>query len=141
MAREDAEAVADLEKQVPSPWNISLISSELDYASAFTLVAEAAGEVAGWCCCRHVSPEAEMLKMTVAVKWRRRSVATRLLKSLESKLREIGVENLYLEVRSRNVPAAKFYDRAGFTVHVRRINYYSQPSDDALILHKLLHHH
>ena len=141
MAREDVEAVADLEKQVPSPWNISLISSELDYASTFALVAEATGEVAGWCCCRHESPEAELLKVTVAAKWRHRSVATRLLISLEIKLRAIGVESLYLEVRSKNIPATKFYDQAGFTVHGRRINYYSQPSDDALILQKLLHHH
>jgi ribosomal-protein-alanine N-acetyltransferase len=141
MAREDVEAVADLEKQVPSPWNISLISSELDYASTLALVAEATGEVAGWCCCRHESPEAELLKVTVAAKWRRRSVATRLLISLENKLRAIGVESLYLEVRSKNVPATKFYDQAGFTVHGRRINYYSQPSDDALILQKLFHHH
>lgn len=141
MAREDIKAVADLEKQVPSPWNISLISGELDYSCSFALVAEAAGDVAGWCCCRYENMEAELLKMTVAAKWRRRSVATRLLNTLEITLRARGVEKLFLEVRSKNVPAATFYDQAGFTVNGRRINYYTQPRDDALLLQKLLDHH
>ena len=139
MARNDVKAVADLEAQVPSPWNRSLISSELNYARSFVLIGEAAGEVAGWCCCRHESTEAEVLKLSVAMKWRRRSVATRLLNALESRLREINVESLYLEVRSKNAPALTFYAQAGFTVQGRRINYYSQPSDDALLLRKLLH--
>ena len=138
MATEDVEAVADLEKQVFSPWNKSLIESELDYASSFALVAEASGGLAGWCCCRHVHAEAELLKMTVAEKWRRRCVATRLLQTLERKLQEINVARLYLEVRSKNFPAVAFYNQAGFTVSGRRINYYIQPSDDALILQKLL---
>ena len=137
-AREDVEAVADLEKQVSSPWNISLISSELVYPGSVVLVAESAGEAAGWCCCRYESTEAELLKLTVAEKWRRRSVATRLLDALESKLREMSVDSLYLEVRSKNIPGTTFYAQAGFTVHGRRINYYSQPHDDALILQKQL---
>ena len=140
MAREDVEAVANLEAQVSSPWNISLISSELNYASSFAFIAEAAGEVVGWCCCRYASTEAELLKITVAVNWRRRSVATRLLNTLERKLRAMSVASLDLEVRSKNVSAAAFYGQAGFTVTGRRINYYSQPRDDALLLQKLLHH-
>ena len=140
IAREDVEAVADLEKQVFSPWNKSLIESELDYASSLALVAETSGELAGWCCCRHVHAEAELLKMTVAKKWRRRSVATRLLHTLERRLGKINVARLYLEVRSKNFPAVTFYNQAGFTVGGRRINYYNQPSDDALILQKLLFH-
>ena len=139
MASNDVMAVADLEAQIPSPWNRSLISSELNYARSFALICEASGEVAGWCCCRYESTEAELLKLSVAVTWRRRSMATRLLNALESRLREISVASLYLEVRSKNVPALAFYDQAGFTVQGRRINYYSQPSDDALLLRKLLH--
>jgi ribosomal-protein-alanine N-acetyltransferase len=87
-----------------------------------------------------VHAEAELLKMTVARKWRRRSVATRLLHALERRLREIDTARLYLEVRSKNFPAVTFYNQAGFTVSGRRINYYNQPSDDALILQKLLFH-
>ena len=140
IATEDVEAVADLETQVFSPWNKSLIGSELDYASSLALVSETSGELAGWCCCRHVHEEAELLKMTVAKKWRRRSVATWLLHTLERKLREINVARLYLEVRSKNFPAVTFYNQAGFTVSGRRINYYKQPSDDALEMQKLLFH-
>lgn len=141
MASNDVEAVVDLEKQVFSPWNKSLIKSELKYASSIALVVKTAGELAGWCCCRYENTEAELLKMTVAEKWRRRSVATRLLNALESRLRAMSVESLYLEVRAKNVPATTFYNQAGFTVTGRRINYYSQPNDHALILQKLLYDH
>jgi ribosomal-protein-alanine N-acetyltransferase len=87
-----------------------------------------------------VHAEAELLKMTVAEKWRRRHAAARLLHVLEHELHEREVVRLYLEVRSKNVPAVSFYTQAGFTVNGRRINYYSQPGDDALILQKLLFH-
>ena len=140
MLREDAAAVAGLERQVPSPWSRALIEGELGYPGSTALMAFAAGEVAGWCCCRQVGGEAELLKMSVARRWRRRRVATRLLHHLEGGLCEKHVERLYLEVRSKSAPAVSFYTHAGFTVHGRRINYYSQPDDDALLMLKLLFH-
>ena len=63
-------------------------------------------------------------------------MATCLLAALEKGLRDVGVVRLYLEVRSENLPAVSFYHQSGFTVTGRRINYYSQPSDDALVLQK-----
>ena len=134
------ETVAEFEKQVFSPWNRSLIKGELDHPGSSAFVAITAGEPVGWCCCRHVHAEAELLKMTVAEEWRRRHVATRLLHTLEHELREREVGRLYLEVRSKNIPAVAFYIQAGFTVTGRRINYYSQPGDDAQMMQKLLFH-
>ena len=134
MTHGDVKAVVHLEKKVSSPWSRSLIEVELGHARSITLTAMAAAEVVGWCSCRYVQDEAELLKIGVAKKWRRCSVATCLLATLEEELRDVGVVRQYLEVRSENLPAVSFYQHAGFTVTGRRINYYSQPSDDALVL-------
>ena len=127
MIHGDVEAAAHLEKNVFSPWSSSLIEVELDNARSLAFAALAATEVVGWCTCRYVKDEAELLKI---------GVATYLLAALENGLRDVGVVRLYLEVRSENLPAVSFYHQTGFTVTGRRINYYSQPSDDALVLQK-----
>ena len=136
MVGRDVEIVVRLEKQAPSPWGRSLIKDELNRNHSFTLVAAVAEEVVGWCCSRYVKGEAELLKISVAESWRRRSVAKFMLAALEKQLRTVAVLTLYLEVRSENLPALSFYRQVGFTVTGRRINYYSQPRDDAVILRK-----
>ena len=136
MIGRDVEIVVRLEKQAPSPWGRSLIKDELNRNHSFTLVAVVADEVVGWCCSRYVKEEAELLKISVAQSWRRRSVAKFMLAALEKQLRTVAVLTLYLEVRSENLPALSFYRQVGFTVTGRRINYYSQPRDDAVILRK-----
>ena len=136
MVGRDVETVVHLEKQAPSPWGRSLIEDELNRDHCFILVAIVADEVAGWCCCRYVQDEAELLKISVAESWRRRSVARQMLAALEKELREVGALTLYLEVRSENLPAVSFYRQAGFTATGRRIKYYSQPRDDAIVLIK-----
>ena len=136
MVGRDVEIVVRLEKQAPSPWGRSLIIDELNRSHNFTLVAVVAEEVIGWCCSRYVQNEAELLKISVAESWRRRSVAKFMLAALEKQLRTVAVLTLYLEVRSENLPALSFYRQAGFTATGRRINYYSQPRDDAVILRK-----
>lgn len=136
MIGRDVEIVVRLEKQAPSPWGRSLIKDELNRNHSFTLVAVVADEVVGWCCSRYVKDEAELLKISVAQSWRRRSVAKFMLAALEKQLRTVAVLTLYLEVRSENLPALSFYRQVGFTVTGRRINYYSQPRDDAVILRK-----
>lgn len=136
MIGRDVEIVVRLEKQAPSPWGRSLIKDELNRNHSFTLVAVVADEVVGWCCSRYVKDEAELLKISVTQSWRRRSVAKFMLAALEKQLRTVAVLTLYLEVRSENLPALSFYRQVGFTVTGRRINYYSQPRDDAVILRK-----
>ena len=136
MIGRDVEIVVRLEKQAPSPWGRSLIKDELNRNHSITLVAVVADEVVGWCCSRYVKEEAELLKISVAQSWRRRSVAKFMLAALEKQLRTVAVLTLYLDVRSENLPALSFYRQVGFTVTGRRINYYSQPRDDAVILRK-----
>lgn len=140
MAEGDIGDVFQLESQVPSPWSSSLIEEERRRAYSIVLVAVAEDEIISWCCTRAIKSEAELLKLVVAEEWRRRSAGTTLLAALEQRLLKTGVQWLYLEVRSANQPAISFYRQAGFTQVGKRINYYSQPKDDALIFKKTNDH-
>lgn len=134
MEKGDIGSVAEIEQAELSAWSSSLIEAEFSRAGSTLLAAVVNNRIIGWCCARVAGNEAELLKIGVAPGFRRRSVGTGLLSSLMKTLEVIPVDTLFLEVRSRNETALGFYERLGFTPVGRRINYYSQPVDDALIL-------
>nr|WP_240191719.1 ribosomal protein S18-alanine N-acetyltransferase [Desulfoprunum benzoelyticum] len=132
----DIDRVAQLEQGEPSAWNSVDIRRELDQPEGFRLVAveESGGGIVGWCCSRSLETEAELLKITVLDRCRRRGVASALLACLKGRLVGKGVRTLFLEVRSHNDPAFQLYRRDGFAEVGRRRRYYSSPEDDALIM-------
>lgn len=138
MENDDIDAVAIIEHAELSAWSISLIETEFNCENSILLVACSNDCVIGWCCARVIGSEAELLKISVAQNFRRQSVGTRLLYALLQSLKKLQGETLLLEVRSQNEVALGFYHWLGFTPVGRRINYYSQPNDDALILSKII---
>jgi len=138
MVAADLAAVADIDRQEPSPWSEIALAEELQRDDGFLAVICLGETVAGWGCLRHSGYEAELLKITVARTFRRQKLGSCLFDYLLTSLEQHGVEALFLEVRSCNRPALSFYRSSGFTDVGRRINYYRQPSDDALILRKPL---
>jgi ribosomal-protein-alanine N-acetyltransferase len=138
MERSDIDAVAAIEHAEPSAWSTSLIAAEFNCDYSMLLAARINGCVVGWCCARVIGGEAELLKIGVARTHRLQSVGTSLVSALLKTLKKSGVETLLLEVRSKNGAALSFYQWLGFTPAGRRISYYSQPDDDALILQKTL---
>ena len=88
-------------------------------------------EVAGFAAWREVTTgEWELLNLAVAPAFRRCGVASLLL----SKLLESQPETIFLEVRQSNHAARALYELKGFReVGVRR-NYYSSPTENAIVL-------
>ncbi|MBT8334417.1 MAG: ribosomal protein S18-alanine N-acetyltransferase [Desulfobacterales bacterium] len=138
LAYADIADLAEIEKEEPSAWSQDAIAAELLQTDGLQFVFSKSGITSGWLCCRISGCEAELLKVTVSKKCRHRGVATLLLSCLEQELTERGVGKLFLEVRSSNVSAIAFYFQVGFTEVGRRINYYRQPTDDALLFKKKL---
>ncbi len=101
---------------------------------ASLLVAETGGMVIAWLSAFCVPPEAELRRIAVAGKWRRRGVAAALLATLGEKLVCTGGEQLFAEVRARNRPALNFYWKSGFVQVGYRRGYYTDPPDDALVI-------
>lgn len=135
LGQDDIATVLAIEQENPSPWTEAMVQGEFCLASAqqYVIVADS-GIVVGWCCCRVVEPEAELLKIAVKKQFRRRGLASELLENLISKLRDRQVEGVFLEVRAKNGPALSFYEKHGFVQAGRRSCYYSNPTDDAVIM-------
>jgi ribosomal-protein-alanine N-acetyltransferase len=134
MVAADVVAVEDLETQFPSPWTGKQIFAELDRKSGISLIAENKEGVVGWCCGMATAPEAELFKIAVAANRQRRGVANFLLQELVILLVGRRVEQIYLEVRSENIPARALYRSSGWKEQGKRKNYYTNPVDDAILL-------
>jgi ribosomal-protein-alanine acetyltransferase len=139
MVKEDLAGVAVIEGENLSPWSVDSLSQELEIQQACQFVAEAPdAQIIGWCACRVIWPEAELLKIAVKKENRERGVGRSLFKHLFEELQKRKVTSLFLEVRLGNRIALDFYERHGF-VHVgARPGYYSNPPDSAMILKKNL---
>jgi ribosomal-protein-alanine N-acetyltransferase len=92
------------------------------------------GTVVGMLVGRVAADEFEILNMAVGRKWRRHKVATRLVKTALESARTAGARKTYLEVRSSNEGGIWFYKRIGFRGTGRRLNYYQQPKEDAVLM-------
>ena len=136
---EDVDGVAEIEADSFSPWNRGQIVSELKRKTGIALVAVTSdGVVQGWCCGLLAGSEADLLKVAVSFVWQRQGIATALLGELSHLLIIQGAEQLFLEVRSRNIPARELYVKQGFQETGIRRNYYKEPGDDAVIWAKKL---
>jgi len=102
------------------------------------LVAEMPGEVVGFAVALVIAPEAELESIGVAADCQRRGVGRGLLGELLRRLTEAHVTALDLEVRESNQAAVEFYARSGFREIGRRIRYYRDPVEDALLLRFVL---
>ena len=80
-----------------------------------------------------VQGEAELLRIAVDKRYRKRGIAQSLMQDMLDELVESGSEKVMLEVRAHNVAAVKLYKSFGFKDIFVRENYYHNPEDDALI--------
>lgn len=131
----DLPALQRLERDgFDDPWSENSLRDELAHPESVVLVAEGGedGEplaYAGW---RTAAGEAELLRLAVAPRWRRRGVAAVLLTAGDRALHAAGCDRCYLEVRDDNDAAIALYERLGFHRIGRRRGYYGA-SRDALL--------
>lgn len=135
MRQDDLDAVTGIEIETLSPWSPGSLAEELLVRQGRQLVAESTDlGIVGWCCCRWIWPEAELLKIAVATEHRKKGIGTSLFSSLVTELQFQAFTALFLEVRAKNRQALSFYQGHRFQQVGTRLNYFSHPADDALIL-------
>lgn len=139
MRDEDLDAVAGIENETLSPWSRASLAEELQVRQGRQMVVELRdSRIVGWCAWRQLWPEAELLKIAVTTGERNTGVGTFLLACLIAELQDQAYSSLFLEVRAKNLLALSFYRGHGFLQVGRRSHYYTDPSDDALILKREL---
>ena len=132
---DDAPRIAELEAEIFSDgWGQKDILSCICSEGGICYTALVDGRVAAYILGRLSAPEGEIYRIATAPEYRCRGIAYRLLNYAIKCEKGRGLECLFLEVRASNIPAIKLYKSHGFKDMGRRKNYYSNPTEDAILM-------
>jgi len=135
MEMHDIPRVLEIERiSFSEPWSESAFLNEILKSYAFNRVAVRGNSVIGYICVNYIIDEGHILNLAVDPDFRRQGVATILMNGAIHELRRKGCDYLYLEVRTSNTAAKRFYERFGFAVAGIRKDYYLFPKEDAVIM-------
>jgi ribosomal-protein-alanine N-acetyltransferase len=92
------------------------------------------GQVIAYCAAWQIFEELHINNLAVLPEWRRRGVARELLRHVCDRGVAEGATRSTLEVRASNHAARQLYERFGFRPGGVRRSYYTNPTEDAVIL-------
>ena len=132
----DCPAVEQLFRECFShPWEGKAIEAMFTAGGYYSLVAEnEKNEIIGYVGMRSVCDEADITNVAVRPDARRKGIAHLLVRRLLEAAGQEGIRSVYLEVRASNRPALLLYEHAGFRVCGRRMDYYTEPTEDAILM-------
>jgi ribosomal-protein-alanine N-acetyltransferase len=133
----DVDAIVALEQaSFTNPWGRDTLVWELtnsDVTRVYVL-RDAEDRAVAFCIAWVIFDELHINTLAVSPAHRRQGLATVLLRALMAEAAQDGARKATLEVRASNTAALELYARLGFTVSATRPGYYTNPSEDALIL-------
>lgn len=139
----DIPVLVGIEKDIypESPWSAAQFREELFGVPKTRkyLVALSENEIVGYGGIALAGDVADIHTLTVLPGFRRKGIASYMLKELEAWAQEKGVANFMLEMREGNSEAQPLYEKYGYSVISRRDNYYA-PGIHALIMRKEIAH-
>ncbi len=134
----DSEAVSEICRRSPQAAQWPKESYDQAHSSGqIILIAELNGQVSGFLVVRIIGGEAEILNAAVDPAVRRKGIGTGLLSTAVSSARARNAKSIYLEVRESNSAAISFYRQHGFEKTAKRRQYYSSPTENAVVMKKL----
>ena len=135
MKKHHLDAVFCIEQNSFShPWSRQSFEDELKKDSSYLFVALENGKVAGYAVMSTVLDEGSLLDICVDEKFRRKGVAKALFEKLLEVACDLSLAFITLEVRASNVSALKLYESLCFEKVAIRKNYYSKPTEDAVLM-------
>jgi len=139
MIPDDLEEVLSVEQSsFQSPWTRNMFIQELSSPIARNLtlwVTTGKSRVlAGYMIFWIVAKEVHLQKIAIRPEFRRRNVATCLMRALMHSAREEQCRTVFLEVRRSNAAAIKLYEKFGLVIKCMRRSYYSEEGEDALTM-------
>ncbi len=135
MEIDDLPQVMEIEEESFSvPWSKEGFFTFLTREDTMFLAVEEKGEILGYCGTLIVLDEADVLNVVVKRERRREGIGYFMMQSVMILLKEQGVRILHLEVRKGNSEALRLYERVGFVRDGLRKDYYSDPTEDAILM-------
>ena len=134
MGFSDLEEAYKIELDVnPSPWKYETFLSSFEVGHK-GLICKKDNLMIGFIIFSPVNPEAHILSISVRNEMQSKGIGTLLLKSMLDQCKVMNYKKIFLEVRLSNVKAINFYEKFGFSKDAIRNNYYTDNSEDALLM-------
>ena len=136
MTRADLGSVMSIERAAFSmPWKATTFESLLQRSDADLIAAVAEDDhLVGYAVVWTVVDQAELGNVAVHDDWRKRGVGRTLVEAALERARARAAVECFLEVRESNRNAQSLYEKCGFRSIGRRRRYYSNPTEDALVM-------
>ena len=90
--------------------------------------------LAGYIVARETAGELHINNVAVREHYRRQGIGRALLARIVEEAERLRVTTAFLEVRHGNLAAQSLYEQCGFKAIARRSNYYSSPTEDAVVM-------
>ena len=134
MGLSDLEEAYKIELDVnPSPWKYETFLSSFEVGHK-GLICKKDNLMIGFIIFSPISPEAHILSISVRNEMQSKGIGTLLLKSMLDQCKVMNYKKIFLEVRVSNEKAINFYEKFGFSKDAIRNNYYTDNSEDALLM-------
>ena len=132
-------AATDLEKSAGDVgWSRIQFEKELLLPVSRFFVLTVGRALAGYGGYWKVGDEAQITNLVIAMQNRRHGLGTQLIRFLLQNAEREGCRRCILEVRASNQAAQMLYRKAGFRDMGRRPGFYTNPTDDAILMEKAL---
>ena len=95
-------------------------------------------KLAGFLLARSLFDYLEVLKVGVSPEYQRQGIGTQLMEEAYAEGIKRGCRRCFLEVRKSNEGAIQFYYNHRFRIAGTRLNYYTDPIEDAWIMERIL---
>ncbi len=134
----DIKSLVNLgEKYFSDFWNDETLKNYCENSRLILLKScDENGNVLGYICGRYIYETSEIDRVVVDEKYRGKGFAKSLINEFEKIAKSKNVFEILLEVRASNTPAQKLYEKCGFEKISERKDYYSNPTEDAIIMRK-----
>lgn len=121
-----------------SPWSEQALREGLHEPSTVFFTALLGNEPAGYLGMQAPADEGYITNVAVFPEYRRRGAARALLRRAARYAEEKGLRFISLEVRRSNFAAIRLYESEGYRPVGERRNFYSFPTENALIMTKFI---
>lgn len=135
LSRVSAAELAAIEQECNTPpWTTRLFAQEFSNNCSFVYGARTEGKLVGFLVAHVVIDGAHIVNFGVAYKYRRRGIGRALMNYALNDFHDMAVRNVTLEARKSNVAARAMYELFHFREVAMRSGYYSNDSEDGVIL-------
>jgi len=136
MTTDDLDDICRIEKEsFRNPWPKDMLQDAVQSKWTYCPAAkDSAGNLVGYACLIIHDTLAHLTNIAVSKELRHQGIGKMLMNNLVGKADDFGCTEMILDVRPSNHEAISLYNEYGFTELYRRESYYSNPSEDAVVM-------